>query len=250
MDAQAACRFFALPAELRKIIYGLAFSCSVSTEVELEHAESLAPSEVPLLCCRRFYKEAMGIWKEAARVFWFESVFTVNVAESQDHISATELSLAVFKHHVRCIKNIKITASLPGRPLDLLLESSRHEWNCWDVIPQRHPQDLPLPGRHFDTLVRDISDRRVEIRGGRRKCESLFHHGLAKHAYAQAAEKHFDGLKRENGGLSRTEWQFLDRMEERWVREGQEISKKVEETDLKRSDVAAVLEACYRVAGQ
>ena len=167
MDAQAACRFFALLAELRKIIYGLAFSCSVSTEVELEHAESLAPSEVPLLCCRRFYKEVMGIWKEAARVFWFESVFTVNVAESQDHISATELSLAVFKHHVRCIRNIKITASLPGRPLDLLLESSRHEWNCWDVIPQRHPQDLPLPGRHFDTLMREllIGGSRFEVVG-------------------------------------------------------------------------------------
>lgn len=245
LDPQSACRFFRLPPELRNNVYELVFSCPIATEVELEHAEPLAPSDRPLLCCRLFYREAVGIWRRKAVGFWSKCVFTIDVAEVQGRTSATELIMAVSQCHIRRMRKVNITAKLGEKLLDLVLDPPQHDWNCWDVSEQvRGPPPLQL---HLDALMQRTHDLRCEVRGGQRKCKGFLNSSWAKHIYAESSRKHFGYIKRERE-LSRTETHFLDQMVHCWLREVQETCAMLEQTDVKRRDLAAILEACYEVA--
>ncbi|KAK5678615.1 hypothetical protein LTS10_009059 [Elasticomyces elasticus] len=69
---QSGCRLFGLPAELRILIYELAFT-SASEPIKL--LDAAPPSKALILTCRQAYNEAAALHRAACLSFWPNSEF-------------------------------------------------------------------------------------------------------------------------------------------------------------------------------
>ena len=115
MDDGAGCGLFGLPPELRSLVYTLIY-IHESGDFSLDKAAATAPTRVPLLTCRQIYAEAWPLYRLAARAYWVNMTFQVDVAEVNDHYTPAELSQAATDIHLNHVTRDRTGGSrLSGR---------------------------------------------------------------------------------------------------------------------------------------
>lgn len=243
VNLQTGCGFFKLPAELRNVIYDLVFDTHKQSELPLEHAESCAPSKLPLTACRRVYSEAKGIFDTSIRGYWSQTTFTIEILESKKRITATELSVAAIQLHIRHIQHIGVTTSTKGIPLTIFLLGSTREARSWSLTTDPKSRVLrqspPLVALDTQILV-----GRMDVRGGAQKYRQVQRLVWTKQKYGRSAYEHLRSIWRSRS-LTNAEWGFL-RTFKGWIMEQiGRLEQKARDDDLKRSDLAAILVACY-----
>ncbi|KAK5744204.1 hypothetical protein LTR17_002234 [Elasticomyces elasticus] len=86
--AQIQCPLFKIPAEVRNYIYALAFHNGDIPNQKAKVHDLLAaepPSKSLLLCSRKIYREARGIFLDAYAAYWSDTTFVLDERDSMDY---------------------------------------------------------------------------------------------------------------------------------------------------------------------
>ncbi|KAK5737834.1 hypothetical protein LTR17_006482 [Elasticomyces elasticus] len=86
--AQIQCPLFRIPAEVRNYIYALAFHNGDIPNQKAKVHDLLAaepPSKSLLLCSRKIYREARGIFLDAYAAYWSDTTFVLDERDSMDY---------------------------------------------------------------------------------------------------------------------------------------------------------------------